>query len=69
MSAGGDTTWVDRAPKQSPAMKKAYAGLADAERYVAECHRDEAWDEHHGAIQFMVEWHAEIGRIAQEEKR
>jgi len=69
MSAGGTTEWVDRAPKQSPAMKQAYAGLADTERYLGECHADQDWEAHHDAVQYVVEWHAEIGRIAQEERR
>lgn len=66
MSAGGVTEWVDRAPKQSPAMKKAYAGLAEAEAYVADCHARGDWEAHHKAVEIYVSWHAEIGRIAQE---
>jgi leucyl aminopeptidase (aminopeptidase T) len=65
VSAGGDTEWVDRAPRQSPAMKAAYAGLAEAEDYVAQCHADEDWEAHREAISIMVDWHREIGCIAQ----
>ena len=67
MSAGGDTEWINRAPKQSPAMKAAYAGLAQAEAYLREVHADKDWDAHHEAVAIMVDWHREIGRICQEE--
>lgn len=56
--------YVDRSPPKTPAMTAAYAGLAEAERYVSECHRDADWPAHHEAIAIMVEWHAEIGRLA-----
>ncbi len=69
MSAGGDTEWVDRAPRKSPAMRAAYAGLADAEDYVAACHAAGDWTSHREAVSVLVDWHREIGRIAQEERR
>ena len=69
MSAGGDTEWVDRSPKQSPEMKRAYAGLKEAEDNLAEAHAAKDWEWHHEAVEIMVEWHAEIGRIAQEGHR
>jgi hypothetical protein len=45
-------------------MREAYAGLKVAEKYVAECHAAEDWAAHREAVSIMVEWHAEIGRIA-----
>lgn len=66
MSGGGDTEWVDRAPRQSSAMKAAYAGLADAERYAGDCHAAGDWEAHHEAVEILVSWHREIGRIAQQ---
>ena len=63
------TDYVDRSPAQTPAMREAYAGLADAERYLRECHAAEDWDAQREAIAIVVEWHAEIGRIALERRR
>ncbi len=65
MSAGGDTEYVDRAPKQSPKMKTAYAGLAEAEEWLRGCDGENA-EEHADGVEAVVAWHAEIGRIAQE---
>jgi hypothetical protein len=51
-------------------MCDAYAGLAEAERSVAEAHAfgtsTDDWDPHHEAIEVMVEWHREIGRVTRE---
>jgi hypothetical protein len=69
MSAKGDTTWVDRSPKQSKAMKAAYAGLAEAERYLGECHDAEDWEAHREAIAISRSWYQEISRIALAEVR
>jgi hypothetical protein len=69
VSAGGTTEWVERAPRQSPAMKAAYKGLADAERYVAECHADGDWEAHHEAVDIYVGWHHQVAIVAQEERR
>lgn len=63
MSAGGDTEWVDRAPAQSKKMREAYAGLKAAEDWLAETPKDNA-AEHAEAVDIVVSWHAEIGRIA-----
>jgi hypothetical protein len=63
MSAGGDTVWVDRAPKQSKAMKAAYAGLAEAEEWLRGCDKENV-EEHADGVEAIVAWHAEIGRIA-----
>lgn len=66
--AVADSTYVDRTPPKSPAMQAAYAGLAEAERAVADAHaygnETGDWQPHHEAISVMVDWHAEIGRIA-----
>ena len=56
--------YVDRAPKKSPEMEAAYAGLAEAERYLGECHAAGDWDAHHEATAIVIDWHREIGRIA-----
>ena len=65
MSAGGTTEYVDRAPRQSPAMKAAYAGLAEAEEWLRGCDPEDA-EEHADGVEAIVAWHREIGRIAQE---
>lgn len=73
MSFAGDAPYVDRRPPQTPAMREAYAGLADAERAVSEAHAygyaTDDWQPHHEAITTLIEWHAEIGRVAQEQRR
>lgn len=54
-------------------MREAYAGLAAAEKAVGEAHEygqaTGDWEPHHEAVAVMVEWHAEIGRVAQEQNR
>lgn len=69
MAHKSDSEWVDRSPKKSPEMEAAYAGLATAEKAVSEAHSygmaTDDWEPHHEAITVMVEWHAEIGRVAQ----
>lgn len=64
MSAGGDSEWVDRSPKQSPAMRAAYEGLRVAEEAVAACHADGDWPAHREAVDTMVAWHHEIAVVA-----
>ncbi len=68
MSARGDSEWVDRSPPKSKAMKAAYAGLAEAEEYLRQVHADGNDVEQREAIAIMVDWHAEIGRLAQARK-
>ena len=52
-------------------MKAAYAGLAEAQKYLEEAHaygyETDDWSQHGEALEIYVEWHKEIGRIAQEE--
>jgi hypothetical protein len=69
VSAAAVSEWVDRAPRQSPALMAAYAGLADAERYVGECHAAQDWPLHREAIAIMIDWHREISRVIHEEHR
>lgn len=61
-------SYTDRSPTKSPAMRDAYAGLAEAEAALREAHaygtRTDDWDPHHEAVAVTVEWHAEIGRLA-----
>ncbi len=68
-----DSTYVDRAPRKTPAMQAAYDGLAEAERAVAEAHAygyaTDDWQPHHEAVAVLIEWHGEIGRVAQEQRR
>lgn len=68
MALQTDTQYVDRTPPKSPEMLEAYAGLAAAEAALVEAHRygheTGDWAPHHEAVAIMVEWHAEIGRIA-----
>lgn len=65
--------YVDRSPAKSPAMRAAYDGLAAAEKTLADAHAygyaTGDWGPHHEAVAVTVEWHAEIGRLAQEKHR
>ena len=62
------SAYVERTPPKSPAMKAAYAGLAEAEIALGEAHaygmKTDDWEPHREATRVVVAWHAEIGRIA-----
>jgi hypothetical protein len=49
-------------------MQEAYAGLAAAEKALADAHSfgyaTDDWAPHREATATVVEWHAEIGRVA-----